>query len=81
MCGPVDVDDAVMQVNVIAGNTDQPLHQIQIFPCGVRDGLDEHNDVTTSWFAIVNQGKPLGRGRQGQSVNKQMIANQQCVFH
>jgi hypothetical protein len=40
-----------------------------------------NTDVAAPWLAIMNQRHPLGRRRQRQSVNKQMIAHQEGVLH
>ena len=56
----VEVDDAVAEVDVVAGDADGALDQEEV---GVA-GLEEDDDVAAADVAVVDKGRPSGfRGR------------------
>ena len=71
----VEDHDAVAQMDMVAGNADQPLHQDQVLriPIAVRirHRLEEDHDVAALRLAVVNQRHPLGgRGKVMRSTTR-----------
>jgi hypothetical protein len=74
---PVTVNDPVFQVNPIAGDADDELHEKQ-------SGLgrrDEDDDVATMNAAVGNEREPCGLWRGGNAVNEEVVPDEQRVFH
>src|ERR1700677_694381 len=74
---PVEEDHAVAQVDAIAWNADDPLHQVQV---GLAR-LEKDDDVATAHIAVVDEGSPCGARRQGDAVHQHMVADQESLFH
>src|ERR1700677_359179 len=73
----IQEDDAVAQVDPIARNADDPLHQVQ----ARFSRLEKDDDVAAANITIVDKRSPLGLWRQGDTVHQHMVANQQSLFH
>jgi len=65
----VYVNDAVTQMNAVAGLANQPLYQNQIlrisFRIRISDGLDEDHDVSTLWLAGSGPAASIWRAERG----------------
>ena len=83
----VEDNDAVAQMDVVAGHADEALDQEEVLglAVGVRlglgDGLDEDDDVAAPRLAVVNQRHPLGGRSERDAVDDKVIADQQRLLH
>lgn len=80
------VDDygAIAQVNMIAWNADQSLHQKLVFRPAidvVGNRLEKDYDIPAFRFTVVNHRHPLGRRGKRDAIHHQVISHQQRVFH
>src|ERR1700722_8034413 len=73
----IEEDYAVAQVDPIAGNADDPLHQVEV---GLA-GFEKDDDVAAANIAIVDKRGPLRARREGGGVHQHMVAHQQSLFH
>ena len=89
-CGwatPLTTYNAVIQVDVVAGNADQALDQEEVLRLAIRvklrlgRRLDEHDHVVALRFAVVNQRHPLCGRRKGNAVDYKVVAHQKRLLH
>jgi hypothetical protein len=73
----VEVDDAVGEVDVVAGDSDDSLDEKEIRLAG----FEEDDDISALDVAVVNEGKPVRGRRQSGAVYDEMIAYEQGLFH
>ena len=83
----VEDDDAVVQVDVVAGHADETLDEEEVLglalgvKLGLGDRLDENDDVAAARLAIVNQRHPLGGRSERDAVDNEVIADQERFLH
>jgi hypothetical protein len=75
----VEVDDAVAQVEVVAGDADDALDEVEIRGFGV--GLEEDDDVAAFDLAVEDEGRPFCWGGEGDAVDENVIADEQGLLH
>ena len=75
----VQVDDAVAEVDAVAGNADGALDQEEVR--AFRVGLEENNDVATVNGAVVEKRCPEGAGGEGDAVDYDVIADEERLLH
>src|SRR6185437_2187271 len=82
----VQDNDAVAQVNMVAGHADEPLDQREI--CwrtihwvGVCHRLDENYDIAATGLAIVHERHPPAGGRKCDPVDDEMIPDEKSLLH
>ena len=73
----VEDDDSVAQVDVIAGDADEALHQIQVGFAG----FEEDDDVAAVGFAVMDERHPGGCGCEGDAVDEEMVADEEGFLH
>src|ERR1700722_15184151 len=87
---PIQDHDAVAQMDMVAGQTDEALDEngvlrlaisIHLIEAGLEDRLVEDDNVTAPGLTVMNKGHPLCGRSQIDAVNNQMIANEQRIFH
>src|SRR5271155_1915170 len=54
----IEVDGAVDQVDVVAGDADDALDEVEVLAVGLERGLEEDDDVAAAHIAIVNERRP-----------------------
>jgi len=80
----IDVNDAIVKMNMVAGHSDKPLYQKEDCRLAITvdgAGLDKHDDVAALWLAIVDEGHPLGGRRQSDAVHNEVITDQERLLH
>ncbi len=75
----VQVHNAVLQVDLVAGQADAAFDEDEVRLLGV--GLVEDDDVAALNGAVVHNGRPLGGWRQRDAVDNQVVADEQRVLH
>jgi hypothetical protein len=75
----VEVDDAVAEVDVVAGDADGALDEEQVGGLGL--GLEEDDDVAAVDVAVEGKGCPFGGGREGDSIDEDVVADEQGADH
>jgi hypothetical protein len=75
----VEVDDAVLEVDVVAGDADAALNEDEVG--SFRVWLEEDDNVAAAGLAIVDEGKPT-RGRcKRDTVDEDVVADEQGLLH
>jgi hypothetical protein len=75
----VEVNDAVAEVDVIAGEADGTLDEDEVRGFGVR--LVKDDDVTVLDGAVVDEGCPFGGRREGGAVDNDVVADEEGLLH
>ena len=75
----VEVEDAVAQMDAVAGKADAALDQIEVGGLGV--GLEEDDDVAAADVAVVDEGRPVGWRRERDAIDQDVVADQQRLLH
>jgi hypothetical protein len=73
----IEVDIALVQMQMVTWNPDHPLDQEHI---GIT-GLQEDDDVAAMHGAITHKGRPVRRRRQIHAVDQDMVADEQSLLH
>ena len=60
----VEVDDAVLEVDAVAGDADAALDEVEVGGFGV--GLEEDDDVAAADVAVVDEGRPVRRAARAR---------------
>jgi hypothetical protein len=77
LCDTVEVDDAVAEVDAVAGNADGAFDEEEIRLAG----LEEDDDVAALDVAIEGEGRPFrGRG-EGDAVDEDVVADEESLDH
>src|SRR6266478_8601703 len=69
----VEVDDAVAEMEVIAGDADGALDEEEVRFAG----FEEDDDVAAVDVAVEGEGSPLCRWSEGDAVNEDVVADEQ----
>ncbi len=77
LCDAVEVDDAVAEVDAVSGDADGALDEEEIRLAG----LEEDDDVAAADVAIVGERRPLCGRSEGDAVDQDVIADEQCLHH
>ena len=73
----VEVDDAVAEMDSVAGDADGALDEEEIRLAG----LEEDDDVAALDVAIEGEGRPLGGRGEGDAVDEDVVADEEGVDH
>ena len=73
----VEVDDAVAEMDVIAGDADGALDEEEVGFAG----FEEDDDVAAADVAIVGEGRPLCGWGEGDAVYQDMVADEERLDH
>jgi hypothetical protein len=73
----VEVDDAIAEVDVIAGDANGALDEEEIRLAG----FEEDDDVAASNVAIEGKRRPLCRRSKGDAVHQNVVADEQGLHH
>src|SRR5271170_5982755 len=77
LCDTVDVDDAVAEMNAVAGNADGAFDEEEVRLAG----FEEDDDVAAADVAIEGEGCPFcGRG-EGDAIHQDVVADEQRLHH
>lgn len=77
LCDAVEVDDAVAEVDAVAGDADGALDEEEIRLAG----LEEDDDVAALDVAIEGEGCPLSGRGEGDAVDEDVVADEEGVDH
>src|SRR5580658_3808471 len=77
----IDEDDAVAQMNTIAGNAYQPLYKKRVFASCHRHRLQENNNIVSLWLAVVGQRHPLVGRRESDAIDEEMVTDEERLLH
>ncbi len=75
----VEVDDAVAEVDAVAGDADGALDEEEVGRFGL--GLEEDDDVAALDVAVVDEGRPVGGRGEGDAVDQDVVADEQRLLH
>ena len=73
----VEVDDAVAEVDAVAGDADGALDEEEIRLAG----LEEDDDVAAADVAIEDEGRPFGGRGEGDAIYQDVVADEQGFDH
>ena len=75
----VEVDDTVAEVEVVTGDGDGALDEVEVGRLGV--GLEEDDDVAAMDWAVEDEGSPFGGRGQGDAVYEDVVADEEGLLH
>ena len=75
----VEVDDAVAEVDVVAGNADGALDEEEVWGLGV--GFQEDDDVAAADFTVVDEWRPFCGWSEGDAVDEDVVADEEGLDH
>jgi hypothetical protein len=75
----VEVDDAVAEMDVVAGDADGAFDEEEVRGLGVR--LEEDDNVAAADVAVVDERGPLRGRSEGDAVYQNVVANEQRLLH
>lgn len=73
----VEVDDAVAEVDSIAGDGDGALDQKEVRVAG----LQKDDDVSAADVAVVDEGSPPGGWGEGDAIDQDVVADEKRFDH
>src|SRR6266566_1608745 len=73
----VEIDDAVAEMEVIAGDADGALDEEEVGFAG----FEEDDDVAAAYVAVEGEGSPLCRWCEGDAVYQDVVADEQRLDH
>src|SRR6185437_4333890 len=74
---PIDENPAVVEMDAIAGNSDNAFYQME----GMIDRIVKHHNVVPPNRLIRQQVPPSSGRREHSFVHQQKVSNQQGIFH
>jgi len=82
----VDVDHAIVEMDVVAGDADEALDEglilrLVVAGHGVSDWLEEDYDVAAPGLTVANEREPVMAGREGEAIDEEVIADEEGVLH
>ena len=73
----VEVDDAVAEMDAVAGNADGALDEEEVGFAG----FEEDDDVAAADVAIEGEGRPFCRRGEGDAVDEDVVADEERLDH
>jgi hypothetical protein len=77
LCDAVEVNDAVAEMNSVAGDADGALDEEEIRLAG----LEKNDDIAALDIAIEGEGRPLGGRGEGDAVDEDVVADEESLDH
>ncbi len=77
LCDAVEIDDAVAEVDAVAGNADGALDEEEIRLAG----LEEDDDVAALDVAIEGERRPFGGWGEGDAVDQDVVTDEESLHH
>ena len=75
----VEIDDAIAEVDAVAGDADGALDEVEVGGLGI--GLEEDDDVSALDVAVADEGRPCCLRGEGDAVDQDVVADEQGLLH